>query len=118
MWQTLRTHAQAGATPQTVILSAKHGFVSTGEMLDPYDQQMTAQSADRMLANPKKLAEAVLGALNNGQDAVIRDVQIVGGSEYRRSQQRAFHPFTGSEASRAASPAAILAAVDAAERHG
>lgn len=41
-----------------------------------------------------------------------------GGSEYRRSQQRAYHPFTGSEASRTVSPLAILAAVDAAERNG
>jgi len=41
-----------------------------------------------------------------------------GGSEYRRCQQRVHHPFTGSEASRTASPLAILAAVDAAERSG
>ncbi len=41
-----------------------------------------------------------------------------GGSEYRRSQQRTFHAYTGSEASRTASPGAILAAVDAAERQG
>ena len=41
-----------------------------------------------------------------------------GGSEYRRSRQRVFHPFTGSEAGRVASPLAILAAVDAAERDG
>jgi hypothetical protein len=41
-----------------------------------------------------------------------------GGSEYRRSRQRVFHPFTGSEAGRVCSPLAILAAVDAAERDG
>lgn len=41
-----------------------------------------------------------------------------GGSEYRRSRQRAYHPFTGSEASRAATPLAILAAVDAAGAGG
>ena len=41
-----------------------------------------------------------------------------GGSEYRRSRQRAYQPFMGSEASRTASPLAILAAVDAAERNG
>ena len=41
-----------------------------------------------------------------------------GGGEYRRGQQRAYHPFMGSEASRTASPLAILAAVDSAERNG
>lgn len=41
-----------------------------------------------------------------------------GGSEYRRSQARTFHPFTGSEASRTGTPAAIVAAIDAAERQG
>ncbi len=40
------------------------------------------------------------------------------GTAYRRSQARTFHPFTGSEASRADTPAAIVAAVDAAERNG
>lgn len=41
-----------------------------------------------------------------------------GGSEYRRCQQRHYHPFTGSEASRAPTPLAILAAVDAARAGG
>lgn len=41
-----------------------------------------------------------------------------GGSEYRRSRQRTFHPYSGSEASRGSSPDAIAAAIDAAERHG
>jgi hypothetical protein len=41
-----------------------------------------------------------------------------GGSEYRRSRQRTFHPYSGSEASRTGTPAAIVAAIDAAERQG
>ena len=41
-----------------------------------------------------------------------------GGSEYRRSQARSFHPFSGSEASRMPSPEAIAAALEAAERSG
>jgi hypothetical protein len=41
-----------------------------------------------------------------------------GGSEYRRSRQRVYHPYSGSEASRGGSPDAIAAAIDAAERHG
>ncbi len=41
-----------------------------------------------------------------------------GGSEYRRSQARAFHPYTGSEASRTPTPEAIAAALEAAERSG
>ena len=41
-----------------------------------------------------------------------------GGSEYRRSRQRVFRPYSGSEASRGGSPDAIAAAIDAAERHG
>lgn len=41
-----------------------------------------------------------------------------GGSEYRRSQTRTVVPISGSEASRAPTAAAILAAVEAAEAHG
>ena len=41
-----------------------------------------------------------------------------GGSEYRRSRARTFTPVTGSEASRAPTPVAILAAVEAAEALG
>lgn len=41
-----------------------------------------------------------------------------GGSEYRRSKQRRWMPMTGSEASRMASPHAIVAAVEAAEAQG
>lgn len=41
-----------------------------------------------------------------------------GGSEYRRSQTRTVAPISGSEASRAPTAAAILAAVEAAEAHG
>lgn len=41
-----------------------------------------------------------------------------GGSDYRRSQARSFHPYTGSEASRTATPEAIAAALEAAERSG
>jgi hypothetical protein len=41
-----------------------------------------------------------------------------GGSEYRRSRSRAFVPVSGSEASRGHTPAAIVAAVDAAAVHG
>lgn len=40
------------------------------------------------------------------------------GTEYRRCISRTFHPFTGSEASRTATPTAIVAAVEAAERSG
>jgi hypothetical protein len=41
-----------------------------------------------------------------------------GGSEYRRSSSRTFVPITGSEASRAPTPVAILGAVEAAQAHG
>jgi hypothetical protein len=41
-----------------------------------------------------------------------------GGSKYRRSRARAFVPVSGSEASRGASPAAILGAVEAAATYG
>jgi hypothetical protein len=41
-----------------------------------------------------------------------------GGSEYRRSRARTFVPVTGSEASRSATPSAILSAVEAAAAYG
>jgi hypothetical protein len=41
-----------------------------------------------------------------------------GGSEYRRSRARAFVSVSGSEASRGASPAAILGAIEAAATYG
>jgi hypothetical protein len=82
MWQTLNTHIGAKAKPQMVILSAEHGFIDPDDKIDPYERLMDAKRADELLKDPQELVDAVLDSID--PDVKIKDVQIVGGAEYRK----------------------------------
>lgn len=83
MYQTLRVHLRAEAKPEIVILSARHGFSAPDEVLEPYDQRMSAARADELLA-----------AMHRGITQVswprrACGVFLVGGHEYRRVMRAA-----------------------------
>lgn len=85
MWQTFRTHAREDATPQTAILSAKHGFIGLDEKIDPYEQEMTDELADSWAAKSFPNGQDIDGILDLGSD--ISDVFIAGGENYRRTMR-------------------------------
>jgi hypothetical protein len=82
LWQTLRERA-TGKMPRLAILSAKHGIVAPETELAPYDEQMTKERADELLKDLPALSSRVAAQIG-GRDSEARDVQIVGGAEYRR----------------------------------
>lgn len=82
-FQTFRANAQTGATPKVVILSAKHGFVLPTEEIAPYDELMTPERADEMVAKLAQQMRRVQWPEN------IDDVLIVGGKEYQRVMRAA-----------------------------
>ena len=90
-WQTFR--AKVGETPERGdneaygfglrILSAKHGFVAPSAMLDPYDQALTPERADEFIAAiARQWGASPTPAVDRTE--ADRDVQIVGGAQYRR----------------------------------
>lgn len=83
MFETFRAHARAGFIPDVIILSALYGFIGPKKVLSPYDQKMTTERADEMIAN---LPHFMSGALwpNN-----IKEVFLAGGLQYRRVMRAA-----------------------------
>jgi hypothetical protein len=82
-FQTFKGNVKDGARPNVVILSAKHGFISPTEEIEPYDQVMDKARADEMLINIR----AQLKGVDFPRD--IKDVLIVGGKEYQRVMRAA-----------------------------
>jgi hypothetical protein len=82
-FQTYKSNVQPGAFPLVVILSAKHGFVNADEQIAPYDEVMSAQRADTMLADLSKYVTKA------NWPSGITDVMIVGGKEYQRVMRAA-----------------------------
>lgn len=76
MYSTFRANAPA-TRPAVVILSAKHGFISADEVIEPYEQRMTDARADEMLAD---LAQ--FDAIE--WPAGARSIMLAGGKTYRR----------------------------------
>lgn len=83
MWATYRKHCKNAASPHVVILSALHGFVSPGTVLEPYEQRMTSAKADKMVENLSQFMSGV--AWPRG----ICHVFLSGGLEYRRVMRAA-----------------------------
>lgn len=83
MYESYRAHLRRDAKPNVLILSARHGFLDPHEVIDPYDQRMTAQRADAMLAD----LPAFAGSAN--WPAQIGKVLLAGGKEYRRVMRAA-----------------------------
>ncbi len=91
MYQTYRTHTPcSGATPAMVILSAKYGFVSPDDTLDPYDLKMTSARADEFLARLHKSVVQV------AWPRLASRVLLAGGQIYRRVMRAAIK-LVGSE---------------------
>jgi|GEM_PF-4670401 len=84
LWNTYRKALGAQSPPRLFILSAKHGFVRPDQVIEPYDQLMTAERADELVASIAS-GELPVGLLA----AMPRDIQIVGGEHYRRVMRAA-----------------------------
>lgn len=77
-YQTYRNQVKPGHEPQMMILSAKHGFVTPKQILEPYNQKMTPQQADELVRTVKQSLEAVQWPIG------IEEVMLVGGKHYQK----------------------------------
>ncbi|MFC4345948.1 DUF6884 domain-containing protein [Cupriavidus numazuensis] len=83
MYQSYRAHVRSDAAPRVLILSARHGFLDPHAEIAPYDERMTPQRADRMLADlPASLRQTAWPSR-------IGAVMLAGGKEYRRVMRAA-----------------------------
>jgi hypothetical protein len=81
MYSTFRANATA-TRPAVVILSAKHGFLSADQVIDPYEQRMSEARADEMLAELPDF-DAI------EWPAGVRSILLAGGKTYRRVMRAA-----------------------------
>jgi hypothetical protein len=81
MYSTFRANAPA-LRPAVVILSAKHGFVSADQILEPYEQRMSEARGDVMLAELARF-DAITWPTD------VRTVFLAGGKDYRRVMRAA-----------------------------
>lgn len=81
MYSTFRANAPA-ARPAVVILSAKHGFIEAGRVIEPYEQRMTEARADEMIAE-------MAGFDSVEWPAGVRSILLAGGKTYRRVMRAA-----------------------------
>jgi hypothetical protein len=81
MYSTFRANAPA-TRPAVVILSAKHGFLSADQVIDPYEQRMSEARADEMLAELPDF-DAI------EWPAGVRSILLAGGKTYRRVMRAA-----------------------------
>lgn len=81
MYSTFRANAPA-ARPAVVILSAKHGFIEAGRVIEPYEQRMTEARADEMIAE-------LAGFDSVEWPAGVRSILLAGGKTYRRVMRAA-----------------------------
>ncbi|CAJ0808490.1 hypothetical protein R77560_04728 [Ralstonia thomasii] len=84
MFQTYRANVKPAAAPNVVILSALHGFITPDTIIGPYDQRMSPERADELLAT---LATHYM--LPAGWPASIGPVLLAGGAQYRRVMRAA-----------------------------
>lgn len=78
MWQTLRH--QMRRPPYLMVLSARHGFLSPSQIVEPYDHYMTPRRAYELLRIVERQCAGFEDALS---PASISDVLLVGGRAYR-----------------------------------
>jgi hypothetical protein len=77
MFSSFRANVQAGARPHVVILSALHGFVSADKVIEPYEQRLTPERAERMLTQTDEF-------IHEPWPRTVSRVLLAGGEEYRR----------------------------------
>jgi hypothetical protein len=77
-YQTYRNQVRPGHEPQMMILSAKHGFVTPKQMLEPYNQKMTPKQAEDLV----KTVKQSMGSVQWPEG--IEEVMLVGGKHYQK----------------------------------
>lgn len=82
LFGSYRANVHVTAQPHVVILSALHGFIPSDKVIEPYEQRMTVDRADSMIAD---LAGPLPGAWPEGAAKVM----LAGGKEYRRVMRAA-----------------------------
>jgi hypothetical protein len=82
MYSTFRANVKREARPHVVILSAQHGFIPGNAVIEPYEQRLTPERANEMLA---KLDAFMHGPIPPGASKVL----LAGGLEYRRVMRAA-----------------------------
>lgn len=81
MYSTFRANAPA-TWPSVVILSARHGFIDAGRVIEPYEQRMTGARAGEMLAE--------LAAFDSIEwPGNVRSILLAGGKTYQQVMRAA-----------------------------
>jgi hypothetical protein len=83
MYESYRAHVRSDAAPRVLILSARHGFLQPDTEIAPYDERMTRQRADQMLADLSRYLRPTAWPTRVGS------VMLAGGAEYRRVMRAA-----------------------------
>ncbi|MFJ4294384.1 DUF6884 domain-containing protein [Cupriavidus sp. NPDC089707] len=83
MYASYRAHVRSDAAPRVLILSARHGFMQPDTEIAPYDERMTRQRADQMLADLSRYLRPAAWPTRVGS------VLLAGGVEYRRVMRAA-----------------------------
>jgi hypothetical protein len=66
LWQTLRTHRGGVPRDNVTVLSARYGFASALESGEPYDERMSEQKADYLIAGGVCCRRDDFGRITNG----------------------------------------------------
>ncbi|WP_342394121.1 DUF6884 domain-containing protein [Cupriavidus pinatubonensis] len=66
MYRSYRAHLRSDAAPHVLILSARHGFLDPHTAIAPYDECMTPQRAEQMLADLLSSAHGLAPASRQG----------------------------------------------------
>ncbi|EHM1653940.1 TPA: DUF6884 domain-containing protein [Citrobacter freundii] len=75
MYSTFRANAPT-TWPAVVILSARHGFIDVGRVIEPYEQRMTVARAGEMIAE--------LAAFDSIEwPSGVRSILLAGGKTYQ-----------------------------------
>jgi hypothetical protein len=82
MYSTFRANVRAEARPHVAILSARHGIIAADLVIEPYEQRLTLDRANAILAD---LDEYVKYDKPTGASNVL----LAGSKEYRRVMQAA-----------------------------
>lgn len=83
MYESYRAHVRSDTAPRVLILSARHGFLSPDTEIAPYDERMTRQRADQMMADLPRYLQPPAWPTRVGA------VMLAGGKEYRRVMRAA-----------------------------
>ncbi len=83
MYRSYRAHLRSDTAPHVLILSARHGFLDPHTSIAPYDEYMTPQRAEQMLADLPAYLQRTAWPSRIGK------VMLAGGRQYRRVMRAA-----------------------------